>query len=346
MKDYFQSPVNNSWVNFAGHPNGDAMDLGWRTGLKNFNQDIFAMADGVVVWAGWLDDGGNAVVIKHDYKDGKDAWVGLMHFKNPAIVKVGDRVKRGQKVGNMGNTGTSAGEHVHVRISLVPKGSSFNWDLFNNTRVNPFNYVYEFSHQEVLDMKKKPSTPFQEEKSLSFDVVVQGVIDGKYGNGKAREEAVAKTGHDYSKVQEKVNERLGGAKPKPQPSKPSFKPYKYSLPNGSTLYNASGGAYTDPTTKEHTVTILKENNGLGLIRESWLRGVNEAWVKLGAKPKPVFKPYNKTLKTGSKLYDSNGNAYTKPTTNTHNVKVLQEKNGLGLIRESWLIGVSEAWIKL
>lgn len=176
MKDYFQSPVNNSWVNFAGHPHGDAMDLGWRTPLSNYNQDVFAMADGKVVYTGYLSDGGNTVVISHSYSATQDAWVGLMHFVRPAVVKVGENVKRGQKVGNMGNTGVSGGEHVHVRMSLVPKGSAFNWDLFNRTRVNPFNYVYEFSHQDVLDMKKKPSKPFIEpagnEKAESGEITV------------------------------------------------------------------------------------------------------------------------------------------------------------------------------
>lgn len=165
MRDYFQSPVDKSWVNFNGHPNGDAMDLGWRSEWNNKNQPVYMPADGTVIENAYYSDGGNSLITKHDYNDQYDAWVGMMHFKDKAYGSPGEFIKRGKKIANMGATGKSFGEHVHIRLSLVPKGTPFSWAKFNQYRVNPYDYFFEFSHQDVLDLKKKPSKPFKPAKS-------------------------------------------------------------------------------------------------------------------------------------------------------------------------------------
>lgn len=42
--------------------------------------------------------------------------------------------------------------------------------------------------------------------------LAQEVLDGKWGNGQARKDALAKAGYDYNKVQDKVNELIGKQK--------------------------------------------------------------------------------------------------------------------------------------
>lgn len=49
----------------------------------------------------------------------------------------------------------------------------------------------------------------EKEQTEKMDKVVQDVIDGKYGNGQARYEALEKAGFDYKVVQNAVNEMLG-----------------------------------------------------------------------------------------------------------------------------------------
>lgn len=61
---------------------------------------------------------------------------------------------------------------------------------------------------------------------------------------------------------------------------------------------------------------------------------------------PTFKPYSFIIPKGSKLFDRSGKAYTKPTTVTHTVTVVEERNGLGRFKASWLQGVSEAWVDI
>ena len=49
---------------------------------------------------------------------------------NNIIVKVGDKVKRGDKIGVMGNTGYSKGTHLHYEV------------MINKEKVEPFKYTY------------------------------------------------------------------------------------------------------------------------------------------------------------------------------------------------------------
>jgi murein DD-endopeptidase MepM/ murein hydrolase activator NlpD len=86
--------------------------------------EIIAPADGVVIHSGEKGEYGTCVVIDH----GRDTTTLYGHLKD-TIVKVGDKVSRGQHIGNMGNTGRSTGSHLHyeVRINGVP--------------VNPRRYV-------------------------------------------------------------------------------------------------------------------------------------------------------------------------------------------------------------
>jgi murein DD-endopeptidase MepM/ murein hydrolase activator NlpD len=86
--------------------------------------DIFATADGVVVLAGENGEYGNCVVIDH----GRDTKTLFGHLQG-YIVKVGQQVKRGEQIANMGTTGRSTGTHLHYEVRI------------NNVPVNPRRYI-------------------------------------------------------------------------------------------------------------------------------------------------------------------------------------------------------------
>ena len=87
---------------------------------------VRATADGEVVVEGREYGYGNLVEVDHGY--------GLMTrygHNSKHLVKVGDRVKRGQVIALVGNTGRSTGPHVHYEV------------LLHGVPVSPKNYILE-----------------------------------------------------------------------------------------------------------------------------------------------------------------------------------------------------------
>lgn len=87
---------------------------------------IVAPADGVVTYSGKLGGYGYTIVINHGF--GFKTFYGH-NQKN--IVREGDRVKRGQVIGYVGNSGYSTGSHLHYEI------------LVNDTPVDPTKYIID-----------------------------------------------------------------------------------------------------------------------------------------------------------------------------------------------------------
>lgn len=87
---------------------------------------ILAAADGVVTFSGRLAGYGEAIVITHGF--GFKTFYGH-NQKNK--VRKGQRVKRGDEIATVGNSGYSTGSHVHYEV--IVKG----------TPVNPLKYVID-----------------------------------------------------------------------------------------------------------------------------------------------------------------------------------------------------------
>ncbi len=79
---------------------------------------ILAPSEGVVTYRGERSGYGKVLVIDHGFNI-STRYAHLSEF----FVKVGDRIKRGQKIGSVGNTGRSTGPHLHyeVRVHNIPQ---------------------------------------------------------------------------------------------------------------------------------------------------------------------------------------------------------------------------------
>ena len=85
---------------------------------------LYATADGVVTHAGWQSGYGRLVKIKHDFG------IETRYAHQSRIrVKVGQRVSRGQRIGDMGASGRVTGVHLHYEVRVGGKA------------VNPMIYI-------------------------------------------------------------------------------------------------------------------------------------------------------------------------------------------------------------
>ena len=74
---------------------------------------MVAAADGVVIFRG--ADAGYGLMVEIDHGYGVTTRYGHL---SSIKVKLGERVKRGQIIGTIGNTGRSTGPHLHYEVRI------------------------------------------------------------------------------------------------------------------------------------------------------------------------------------------------------------------------------------
>lgn len=78
----------------------------------NVGAPIYAADGGIVIRAGWWLGGfGNAVKIDHG-----NGYTTMYAHMSRIMVSVGDRVEKGQQIGEVGSTGNSTGPHTHFAV--------------------------------------------------------------------------------------------------------------------------------------------------------------------------------------------------------------------------------------
>jgi murein DD-endopeptidase MepM/ murein hydrolase activator NlpD len=134
--------------------------MGPFTGREEFHQGvdipaprgtkIKAPADGVVIFAGRRGGYGWLLVIDHgnNYKT-------VYGHLNAFDVEVGDRVRKGDYIGEVGNSGRSTGSHLHYEVKL------------NDVAVNPTNYF------KSVDERKKDYEEIEKPDSSDGQTAVE-----------------------------------------------------------------------------------------------------------------------------------------------------------------------------
>ena len=126
-------PVDGGWISST---------FGWRTdpftgryaqhsGIDfagKDGSDVLAVATGIVTDAGERSGYGELVEINHG-----NGYVTRYGHNERVLVRVGDKVNKGQRISLMGSTGRSTGPHVHFEV------------LYNGVVVDPEQYI-EASH--------------------------------------------------------------------------------------------------------------------------------------------------------------------------------------------------------
>lgn len=97
----------------------EGMDMAGAVGTP-----IYATGDGTVIFAGWNAGFGRHVQIRH-----ANGLVSTYSHMSQLRVEVGQRVSRGDQIGDMGSSGRSTGTHLHYQV------------LSNGTPVNPMTFI-------------------------------------------------------------------------------------------------------------------------------------------------------------------------------------------------------------
>ncbi len=102
-------------------------ELSFHTGIDiaaESGSPVRATADGVVSFAGWSGAGGNLAAVEHGF-----GFSTYYAHNRMVVVKVGQKVKRGEIIGYVGSTGNSTGPHLHYEI------------MSDGKIINPMKYI-------------------------------------------------------------------------------------------------------------------------------------------------------------------------------------------------------------
>lgn len=122
---------------------------------------IHAAADGVVRRVGPLGTYGNIIIITHRI-NGKTYETNHAHLRSGLKVVEGQHVKQGQLIAYMGNTGGSAGQHLHFEIHAG------RWETGQPNAVDPLLYL---CFPEVLELQKQLN-------KLGYKLTEDGINEG------------------------------------------------------------------------------------------------------------------------------------------------------------------------
>ncbi|MDH6341573.1 murein DD-endopeptidase MepM/ murein hydrolase activator NlpD [Parabacteroides sp. PFB2-12] len=110
--------------------------------------EIYATGDGTITYAGWKQGYGNCIVINHGY--GYETLYGHM---NKFGVRVGQKVVRGQIIGEVGNTGKSTGPHLHYEVIVRGKHDNPAKYYFMDLTPEEYDRMIQIAdnHGQVMD---------------------------------------------------------------------------------------------------------------------------------------------------------------------------------------------------
>lgn len=157
--------------------------LGYHTGIDRVcdtDRTLVAIADGVVTrTSGCGQSYGNHIA----YRTADGRTVLYAHMRDKPSLKVGAKIKAGQKLGTMGNTGNSYGAHLHIEIQ-----SGATWGYGKNL-LDPNKFIDWNDYTQESDFMAKPW-----KNGSTSEKVYQTVADCKakknsIGSLNAKEEA-------------------------------------------------------------------------------------------------------------------------------------------------------------
>jgi murein DD-endopeptidase MepM/ murein hydrolase activator NlpD len=114
----------------------------------NIGTPVYVTADGTVTLADWKQGYGKCIIIDHGY-----GYETLYAHLNEYKVRAGQKVVRGELIGEVGNTGKSTGPHLHYEVQV--KGQPDNPAKYYFMDLSPKEYdkmlQIAANHGQVMD---------------------------------------------------------------------------------------------------------------------------------------------------------------------------------------------------
>ncbi len=125
--------------------------------VNKIGTPIHTVADGVIIYKGWIKGYGKSVKIKH--RNGYITLYAHLH-SFPKGLYIGKRVYQGQTIGYLGNTGLSTGPHLHFGVMhyrkwINPEKLKYQTKvvLRNKARKEFLAYIQQFTNRYNLALK-------------------------------------------------------------------------------------------------------------------------------------------------------------------------------------------------
>lgn len=121
VKMHFYCPLKGEATNHYAPETGHyGIDI-----VSNANDPVLSVLDGTVISAGWTLEAGYVIIVQH-----RNNIVSQYKHNSLLLKKIGDRVRAGEPLGIIGNTGEyTTGPHLHFEL----------WQ--NGTPLNPTDYI-------------------------------------------------------------------------------------------------------------------------------------------------------------------------------------------------------------
>ena len=167
-------PLEKCYLTQGYKTNHRAFDIGWTSVIGTDTPYLLAIDDGVVILSGFFAGTGAGYQVAIDIPSGNPdfKYMAVYAHNKQNLVKVGDKVKRGQRLAIGGSTGNSTGPHVHFELWKVPRNYKFTGyyfaadrnkyaippsDLINFDTINPRNLykVEKYTETPLVDTVAK-----------------------------------------------------------------------------------------------------------------------------------------------------------------------------------------------
>lgn len=144
-------PLNYMGVTKKKSLTHKGVDLGWNSDFGGKNQPVYATDDGIVVYNRYqgANSGGYVIGIYHEQYDVTTEYGHLK--KDSQLVHEGDKVKKGQQIALMGNTGKALGNHLHFGIQ---KGKGLKYGILVKW-LDPLEYINLYDGQIANEYTSK-----------------------------------------------------------------------------------------------------------------------------------------------------------------------------------------------